>query len=133
MPCSSVTSLESTLARQSVNVDSKPLTSSLSSLDATFTKNRGRGSSASSTRSPDCCRFKMSSRSLLRFGGCGTALEFRRSIEFRLGSVHGFHLFVQLSQLIVRCRIFRREFDRFLEQRNRFARTRLLHQQTSQV
>src|SRR5882762_4795416 len=30
---------------------------------------------------------------LLRFGGCRPALEFRCSIEFRLGAVQGFHFF----------------------------------------
>ncbi len=51
----------------------------------------------------------------LRFGGCSTALEFRCSIEFRLGAVQGFHLFVQLSQLIVRDRIIRRELHRLFQ------------------
>ena len=52
---------------------------------------------------------------LLRFGGCSTALKFRCSIEFCLGSAQGFHLFVQLSQLIVCGRIIRRELHRFFQ------------------
>ncbi len=115
MPCSSVTSLESTLVRLSVSVDSKPLTSSLSSLDATYKKPGGGAPLLRPLGNQTVTRFKMSSKGLLRFGGCGTALEFRRSIEFRLGSVHGFHLFVQLSQLIVRGRIIRRELHRLFQ------------------
>jgi len=49
---------------------------------------------------------------LLWLGGCGTALEFRGAIEFLLGSIQGFHLFVQLSQLIVRGGIIWRELHR---------------------
>jgi hypothetical protein len=38
-----VTSLDATLTRPPVSVDSKPLTGTLSLLDATLTKNRGEG------------------------------------------------------------------------------------------
>jgi len=107
--CSSVTSLESTLARPVRKCDSKPLTSSLSSLDATLTKNRGRGSQLRPQGHQTCCRFKMSLGAY-----CGLEDAARSGVPpfDRIPPWLGPRLSVSLyilSQLIVRGRIIRRE------------------------
>ena len=104
-----LTLLNATLTRA---LDSKRLTALLSPLDATLTINQGATTPLSNETVADSTCLQ---GSLLWFGGCATALELRGSIEFRLGSVQGFHLFVQLSQLIVRGRIIRRELHRFFQ------------------
>ena len=107
-----LTLLNATLTRPIETVDSKRLTGFLSPLDATLTKNQGGTTPLSIETVADSTCIQ---GNLLWFGGCGTALEFRRSIEFGLGPVQGFHFFVQLSQLIVRGRIIRRELHRLFQ------------------
>src|SRR5437660_10005757 len=90
----------------------KRLAELLSPLDATLTKNRGATKPLSIETVADSTCLQ---GNLLWFGVCGTALELRGAIEFRLGSVQGFHFFVQLSQLIVRGGIIRRELHRVFQ------------------
>ena len=107
------TLLNATLTRTLASVDSKRLAELLSPLDATLTKNQGGATTPLSIET--VADLTCLQGNLLWFGVCATALEFRGAIEFRLGSVQGFHLFVQLSQLIVRGRIIRRELHRFFQ------------------
>src|SRR6266436_7329983 len=100
------------LGEPSQRVDTKRLENTAKPFRCNTYKNQGATTALSIETAADLTCLQ---GNLLWFGGCGTALEFRGAIEFSLGSIQVFHFFVQLSQLIVRGGIIRRELHRFFQ------------------